>query len=87
MRIEKFVGYKRFNIHKFRESGWSFGIHFSQTLKRVDIHLFCWIISFGKIPIHRFSKGDFAVSDSYHQKVVIEHQIVEYCEPSGKPFV
>jgi len=80
---EVFIGYNRFNIHRFKKSGWSLGIHISQTFKRIDIHVFNYIISFGKIPIHRFQKGDFAVSDSYHQAVFVERKIISYCEPTN----
>lgn len=85
-KIERFVGYKSFNIHRFKKSGWSFCVHLSQTFKRIDLHLFVFMVSIGKVPIHQWNtKGGIkkgAVSDSYHQKVVIENKIVLYAEPT-----
>lgn len=79
----KFSCYKFFNCHKLSKSGISFGIHFSQTCKRVDVHLFNYILSIGKIPMYVFGKDrQFAVSDSFHETTQSRVKVL-YAEPTG----
>lgn len=74
---------KKFHIHKLTDSGYSLGIHFSQTYKRVDIHVLNYIISIGKVYIHNFGNDRyFAVSDSFHA-VMLKKQKIIYAEPTN----
>lgn len=87
----QFIGYKRFNIHKFKSNcGFSLGIHLSQTKKRIDIHFLDYIISLGKVPIYKFGKEGkrLAVSDTYHERIEEVHSFkVDYAEPTNDLFV
>ncbi len=69
----EFIEYRKFFKTEFKDCGFSLGIHFSQTKKRVDIHFLNNVYSFGKVPIYEIkvnkeTKKLIATSDYYHNK-------------------
>ena len=61
-----FIGYRRFY---YENMGWrwglSLGIHWYRW--RLDLHLLCWIISIGRVPLYQYGGcRPFASSDSFH---------------------
>ncbi len=72
VRDDKFVEYRQFFITTLKQSGISFGIHFSQTKNRIDIHFWNKIYHIGKVPIYKIKTktGErlIAVSDYFHSK-------------------